>query len=373
MAYFRRVKADFESSAAAAPAAYPPVGTYPDPVEHCTVCRWSPACRLRRRADDDLSLVAGIAARQRRALKERDVPTRRGLAGLPLRLAPPLDGTSRGAFTRVREQARIQVESEDEGRVKWEFLPLDRDEDGAPVADRGFLILPVPSPGDLFFDIEGDPFALDDGVDYLFGVLEPGLPGRQGRPDVPRDLEPRRGRRRDARGREARLRTARGPPDLASRRGPDAARLPLRRVRAHRPGPAGPAPRDARAGGRSPAPRRRAGGPVPRRPAGDPGGRRELLDQEAGAALRVRAGGRPAEREHEHRRVRELARGRRDRGGQGRRGDPARDRGLQPRRRGQHPAACATGSRTAASSSRRSWRSGSPDPRQAPTRRRRSR
>ena len=32
--------------------------------------------------------------------------------------------------------------------------------------------LPAPSTGDLFFDIEGDPYAFDDGLDYLFGVLE---------------------------------------------------------------------------------------------------------------------------------------------------------------------------------------------------------
>jgi hypothetical protein len=30
---------------------------------------------------------------------------------------------------------------------------------------RGLLGLPDPSPGDLFLDLEGDPFALDDGVD----------------------------------------------------------------------------------------------------------------------------------------------------------------------------------------------------------------
>ena len=30
----------------------------------------------------------------------------------------------------------------------------------------------APSPGDLFFDIEGDPYAFDDGLDYLFGVLD---------------------------------------------------------------------------------------------------------------------------------------------------------------------------------------------------------
>ena len=33
-------------------------------------------------------------------------------------------------------------------------------------------MLPPPSPNDLFFDIEGDPYAFEDGLDYLFGVLE---------------------------------------------------------------------------------------------------------------------------------------------------------------------------------------------------------
>ena len=38
--------------------------------------------------------------------------------------------------------------------------------------ERGLATLPAPSPNDLFFDIEGDPYAFDDGLDYLFGVLE---------------------------------------------------------------------------------------------------------------------------------------------------------------------------------------------------------
>ena len=36
----------------------------------------------------------------------------------------------------------------------------------------GLATLPPPSPGDLFLDLEGDPYAFDDGLDYLFGVLE---------------------------------------------------------------------------------------------------------------------------------------------------------------------------------------------------------
>ena len=176
MAYYRRVKADFEAAFLATPAAFPPA-TYPDPVEHCEVCRWAPDCRARRRADDDLSLVAGISARQRRGLREIAVPTRGGLAGLTLPLAPKVTWSGGQALERVRAQARLQVASDGLDAPVWEFiLPLQQSEDGELIRDRGFLVLPKPSPADLFFDIEGDPFALDDGVDYLFGVLEPAQP-----------------------------------------------------------------------------------------------------------------------------------------------------------------------------------------------------
>ena len=35
---------------------------------------------------------------------------------------------------------------------------------------RGLALLPKPDPGDLFYDIEGDPF-YEGGLEYLFGVL----------------------------------------------------------------------------------------------------------------------------------------------------------------------------------------------------------
>src|SRR5579864_8174049 len=61
----------------------PPPGLYPEPVEHCAICRWSELCAGRRREDDDLSLVAGMATGQRRALKAVGIATRRGFAGVP--------------------------------------------------------------------------------------------------------------------------------------------------------------------------------------------------------------------------------------------------------------------------------------------------
>jgi predicted RecB family nuclease len=162
-------------------AAYPPA-TRPEPVEHCDVCRWSVDCAKARRRADDLSLVAGITGRQRRGLREHAIDTRRSLAGLQLPLLWSIPGTGTEALARVHDQARIQVQGEREGRVLYELLTPRRDREGALVPNLGLLSLPEPSPGDLFFDIEGDPFALDDGVDYLFGVVEPRLPDADGRP-----------------------------------------------------------------------------------------------------------------------------------------------------------------------------------------------
>jgi predicted RecB family nuclease len=186
MAYFRTVKAAFEARVDAgggyAAAAYPPAGTYPEPVEHCDVCRWQLVCAARRRGDDDLSLVAGAPTRLRLALKKAGVPTRRRFAAMELPLPEPLDGVGATALTRARDQAAIQVQGEDAGAVLYELLGPARLPDGAIEPNRGLTSLPEPRPGDLFFDIEGDPFALDDGVEYLFGVLEPGLIGPDGGP-----------------------------------------------------------------------------------------------------------------------------------------------------------------------------------------------
>jgi predicted RecB family nuclease len=182
MVYYRVARRRFEEKVAAAVPAYPPIATYPEPVDHCEVCRWDEECTARRRGDDDLSLVAWLATRQRQALKARGISTRRGLAGLTLPLVPPLEDTRPETLDRVYRQARLQVKGEDAHRTLHELIDPSRLKDGTLEPSRGLLALPEPRPGDLFFDIEGDPYALDDGVDYLFGVLEPGLPDADGKP-----------------------------------------------------------------------------------------------------------------------------------------------------------------------------------------------
>ena len=182
-AYFRRVAREFEAILKGGSAF--PVETVPEPVEHCGVCRWSERCRKQWRVEDDLSLVAGLSSQQRRSLQKVDVTTRTGLAESVERLPDRICGIGREPLAAIQAQARIQVRGERVGKTISERIAPARSRDGVLVPNRGLLMLPEPSTGDLFVDIEGDPFFgsdVVDGIDYLFGVIEPGRPDADGQP-----------------------------------------------------------------------------------------------------------------------------------------------------------------------------------------------
>ena len=83
------------------------------------------------------------------------------LAAMPLPLGwKPARGAP-ASYERIREQARIQVEGRAAGKILHELLPA------AP--GFGLARLPEPSPGDVFFDLEGDPFVGERGIEFLFG------------------------------------------------------------------------------------------------------------------------------------------------------------------------------------------------------------
>lgn len=161
-AFYRTVKARYEALIFGHLEG-PPPATYPDPVDHCRVCTWFPTCMDRRRADDHLSIVAGMSRTATQRLVDDGVPTRRALAVLPPdRKVRDLNAKP---LARMREQARIQVEGEDRDKLLYELIAPDP---GAP--GHGLAALPEPSPSDLFFDIEADPWMFDDGLEYLLGV-----------------------------------------------------------------------------------------------------------------------------------------------------------------------------------------------------------
>jgi predicted RecB family nuclease len=134
---------------------------YPDPNPHCEVCRWRLHCDGKRRADDHLSLVAGISKAQIGELNKHDVTSTAALARLPLPLQWKPERGAAHTYERVREQARIQVDGRAKGRTIHETLPV--------VPGFGLCILPLPSPGDVFLDFEGDPFVSGGGLEFLFG------------------------------------------------------------------------------------------------------------------------------------------------------------------------------------------------------------
>jgi predicted RecB family nuclease len=161
MAYYRLVRRGLEAATGAAASSDGAQPTYPEPVPHCDICRWWPVCDGQRRRDDHLSFVAGISRLQTRELEARQVTTLEALASEPLPLPwKPARGAVE-SYTRVREQARVQRDGRKAGRALYELLPLQ--------PGWGLERLPAPSPGDVFFDLEGDPFVGASGCEYLFG------------------------------------------------------------------------------------------------------------------------------------------------------------------------------------------------------------
>jgi len=183
-AYERQTRRVLRAFIADDPGENPPSDPYPDPVEHCAICRWSEFCAGRRRRDDDLSLIAGITKGQRRGLKAAGVSTRRGFAGLAD--LPDVSRVSQESLQRAHLQARLQVASEDERHIRYELLDPERDAGGLLVANRGLLALPEPAVGDLFFDIEGARYYSEDGkefgLQYLFGIVDTADTGEGGAP-----------------------------------------------------------------------------------------------------------------------------------------------------------------------------------------------
>ena len=161
-AYFRRIRAEFVGRLDSG-LEY----TYPLPVAHCGLCRWSDLCDQRWLTDDHLSLVANMRRDQLVRLEQHGITTVAGLGAATKDVRPPR--MSERAYERLRQQARLQTQQGETGRLCYELIPPSvTDAEKSP--PRGFELLPAASEGDVFFDIEGDPF-YEDGLEYLWGVV----------------------------------------------------------------------------------------------------------------------------------------------------------------------------------------------------------
>ena len=216
-AYHRLVRGRFEDAFFHGPAPTPDIAArVVDPTDHCSVCAWSEHCGRLRYFAGHLSRVAFIRRDEIEKLRTAGVPTIQALAALGTPAdapgttsaagtsaapgtasagattgapgtavaLPAIDGLAADTLARLQDQAAMQLEEERTKVRTWKILanPVPevkvRDDGTEEEGERrGLWILPEPSELDVFFDFEGDRFALDDGLEYLFGYVEQPAPG----------------------------------------------------------------------------------------------------------------------------------------------------------------------------------------------------
>ncbi|GAA1765665.1 TM0106 family RecB-like putative nuclease [Pseudarthrobacter sulfonivorans] len=161
-------------------------------ISYCGRCNY---CAEQVQAHRDLLMVGGMTTVRRKKLIAEGITTIDALADLP-------PGKASGSVVRLRDQARMQLGRDlpdgsrtftkdgEDHTVAFKVLP-----------ENALAGIPAPSPGDIFFDFEGDPLWQDPatsqwGLEYLFGVVEaPSAPAgdspandrQEGRPAARRD------------------------------------------------------------------------------------------------------------------------------------------------------------------------------------------
>jgi uncharacterized protein len=137
--------------------------TYPYPVEHCGLCDFLELCERQWERDDHLTLVAGVSRLQVERLTKAGIDTLTALAEAAVETkVPSMRSTT---LAGLRHQASLQLHHRRTREHKIDLLPLED--------ERGFNLLPEPSPGDIWLDLEGDPwYEPGRGLEFLFGWVE---------------------------------------------------------------------------------------------------------------------------------------------------------------------------------------------------------
>lgn len=159
----RQVRSDLRAALAVDARVPEPLWAEKRPA--CGVCAFSVHCETGREEARDLSLVAGMRGTQRRKLIDAGLATIDALAAGDPRATP--ERMADRTFTVLQSQAALQVR-QDATRTATDPAGTVFSE---VIGDEGFSMLPAPDPGDIFFDMEGDPYVdAPNGLEYLFGV-----------------------------------------------------------------------------------------------------------------------------------------------------------------------------------------------------------
>lgn len=133
-----------------------PTPTRPVPCADCVLCRWADHCESVWVGEDSLFNVANISRGQVKKLEASGISTMEELA----RLDSPISGMAENTRAKLVAQARLQ-HARKTGDPAFELRARE--------LDKGFDLLPEPTAGDIFYDIEGDPH-YEGGLEYLHGI-----------------------------------------------------------------------------------------------------------------------------------------------------------------------------------------------------------
>ena len=153
-AYARRARQRLEDFVRTRPE------TRPKRCAACTLCRWQDHCQSVWDTTDSLYNVAGISSGQITKLEAEGVTTMKALAAR----SAPVRRMALPTLEKLVAQARLQ-HGRKTGEPSFELR--------APSPGKGFDLLPEPQAGDVFYDIEGDPYH-DGGLEYLHGLWADG-------------------------------------------------------------------------------------------------------------------------------------------------------------------------------------------------------
>ncbi|HEY4320405.1 MAG TPA: TM0106 family RecB-like putative nuclease [Gemmatimonadales bacterium] len=157
MQYYRRFKHSFLDFQARWNAE-----VIPDPGRDRSFGRWNELAEEMLLASDHLSRVANISRNQIEKLEAQGLDTFSALATTARNDCPPIKAVS---FDILKRQARLQASATETAPPPWEQRPTTDDNERC-----GLALLPPASPEDIFFDLEGFPFA-KDGLEYLWGAV----------------------------------------------------------------------------------------------------------------------------------------------------------------------------------------------------------